>query len=78
MSEDIRWVEIDSWHLIASTFISRGSRWFVTTRCGLEREWNQTFLDRLPGGSEKSCENCLKYLVGDLDAPAPKKSRKAK
>jgi hypothetical protein len=79
MSEsDIRWVQFDSWHLIERTYISRGSRWFVTTRCGLEREWDQTFLDRLPGGSEKSCENCLKYKVGDIDEPAPKKARKKK
>jgi len=76
---DIRWVKIESWHVIEDTWIKPGgSFWLVKTRCGIEKMWDQTFLDRLPGGSEKSCENCLKYLVGDVDEPAPKKSRKAK
>lgn len=76
---NIRWVKIaeGSWHLIADTWLSRSSIWLVKTRCGLERMWDQTFLDRLPGGDEKSCENCLRLNSRDEAPPAPKKrSRK--
>jgi hypothetical protein len=66
---DVRWVKIDSWHLIEKTWIY-GTGWLVQTRCGLTRSWDQTFLDRLPGGDEKSCENCLKITVREIDAPA--------
>lgn len=84
---DLHWAKASdepdgSWHLIARTFISRASFYFMETRCGLERPWDQTFVDRLPGGDEKSCENCLLLLAGDVDTdsdPAPKKkSAKAK
>lgn len=79
----MQWVKIDSWHLIADTFIDRSSYWVVKTKCGLERMWDQTFLDRLPGGDEKSCENCLKLTIRELDEPAveepkAKRTRKAK
>jgi hypothetical protein len=77
---DIRWVRIESWHLIEATTLTRETNvWMVTTRCGIVKPWDQTFLDRLPGGDEQSCENCLALLAGDVDDPAPKKrSRKAK
>jgi len=78
---DIRWVRVgdnSSWHLVADTWISRGGIWLVKTRCGIERMWDQTFLDRLPGGSEKSCENCLKLLARDVDEPAPVKPKKSR
>ena len=74
---DMRWVEIDSWHIINTTRTD-GNQWFVETLCGLERIWDQTFLDRLPGGSEKSCENCLKINARAIDEPVVKKPRKAR
>jgi hypothetical protein len=76
----MQWVEIESWHLIESYSISEQGIPTVRTRCGLEQRSSAPFLDRLPGGKEKSCENCLKLVTRDLDhAPAaPKKARKAK
>ncbi len=69
------WVKIDSWHLIDVTFTTDAG-WRVVTKCGLERNWDHTFLDRLPGGSEKSCENCLVDHVLEEAPPAPKRTRK--
>lgn len=72
---DIRyWKPSDdaSWHIIASTGVS-GNDYSVSTLCGIERTWDQTFVDRLPGGGEESCENCLMKLAGDVDEPPKKK-----
>lgn len=78
---DVTWVKIEAWHAIADTW-AKDSGWFVQTRCGIERPWDGTSIDRLPGGSEEACENCLKLLTREVDAsidePAPKKSRRAK
>jgi hypothetical protein len=76
---DMRWVEIDSWHIVKETRTD-GNQWFVEMLCGLERIWDQTFLDRLPGGSERSCENCLKIHTRATDEPETpvKKTRKAR
>jgi hypothetical protein len=52
---DVKWVRIDSWHILAREEAQH-------TFCGLERPPGET-LDRLPGGSEKSCENCLIVLA---------------
>ena len=71
---DIRWVKIDAWHIIEDTWLPRGgANYLVKTKCGLERMWDGTFLDRLPGGKETSCENCLRSLAGKVDEPAPAK-----
>jgi len=79
MNAEMKWVQIDSWHLIAEYGLNAQGIPTVRTRCGLERRSSAPFLDRLPGGSETSCENCLKYLAGDIDEPAPKKkTRKTK
>jgi len=64
---DIAWTQIDSWHIIGDTWLTPNGTWMVKTSCGLERQWDQTFVDRLPGGSEKSCENCLRLLAGEVD-----------
>jgi hypothetical protein len=48
----------------------------MKTLCGLEKVWDQTFLDSLPGGSETSCENCLIIQVGGKEKP--KRVRKVK
>lgn len=73
----MQWVQIESWHLIESYAPNAQGIPTVTTRCGLSRKSSGDFLDRLPGGSEESCENCLKLLVREVDEPAPtKRSRK--
>jgi hypothetical protein len=77
----MQWVEIDSWHLIEHYGPNAQGIPTVTTRCGLVRKSSGDFLDRLPGGSEKSCENCLIVAVPappEEPEPAPKKARKAK
>ena len=46
--------------------------YMVTTLCGPPggpREWDQTSVDELPGGSETSCENCLKIYARRVDQP---------
>lgn len=76
---DTRWVKIDAWHIAEDTWLPRGgANYLVKTKCGIERLWDGTFLDRLPGGTEKSCENCLKLLAGSVDEPAPAKPRTAR
>ena len=78
---DMKWVKIDSWHLIESYGLNAQGIPTVVTRCGLSRQSSGDFLDRLPGGSEKSCENCLKLTVRELDEPEEEikpKARKAR
>lgn len=84
---DLHWTRVSNdgdtaWHLIDETYVTVGGQFYmVKTRCGLDKNWDQTFADRLPGGSEKSCENCLLLLAGDVDTdsdPAPKKASKKK
>lgn len=76
MDSNNKWVKIDSWHLMEDTHLTPNGTWMMKTVCGLERVWDQTFLDVLPGGSETSCENCLIIQVGDK--PKPKRVRKVK
>lgn len=60
-----RWVKIDAWHVLKDDFVSRGGLPMMTTLCnGTPRQWDGTFVDALPGGSEESCENCLIILAG--------------
>jgi len=73
MDENTKWVKIDSWHLIKETGLDRAGIPEVVTLCGLNRMWDGTFLDRLPGGEEKSCENCLIIKVGGKPKKASKK-----
>lgn len=82
---DVQWVKIESWHIIKETWFSRAGYQLVRTVCGLERMWDGTSIDRLPGGSEKSCENCLRINARGNDTPEedapeeqvkPKRSRK--
>lgn len=82
---DMKWVKIDSWHLIESYGLNAQGIPTVTTRCGLSQQSSGDFIDRLPGGDEKSCENCLKLEIRELDQPEPaaeepkpKRTRKAK
>ncbi len=74
---DVTWIKIDSWHILEGTWVE-GAVTVATTRCGITRPWDGTSLDRLPGGTETSCENCLKYKLGELDEPPKKRARKAK
>lgn len=83
---DVTWIKIDSWHIMRG-HETRGSVEIAETVCGLERMWDGTSIDRLPGGSEKSCENCLKIYTRANDEPdpvleivnvKPKRARKSK
>lgn len=74
---NIRWFQIDSWHLIKDIYQNSAGVPTVETRCGLKRMWDGTFLDHLPGGDEKSCENCLLLKVAD-EKPVAKRTRKTK
>ena len=79
---DIKWFKVESWHILKDSGISvGGSDWYAKSLCGvIQRPWDQAVLDRLPGGSEKSCENCLIVLSGEVDTskPAPKKRKSRK
>lgn len=73
-----QWTEIDgTWHLIDDTFVA-GSGWSVSTECGLNRSWNGVSIDRLPGGGETACNDCLAPVAEPEPAPAPKKRAKRK
>lgn len=72
----MQWIKIDSWHIIKTTWIQSGGTWWVSTLCGLKRPWDQTSLDSLPGGSEKSCENCLIVATGTPEEPKKPARRK--
>lgn len=86
---NIMWVKVESWH-IKKAFWPWAASYMVETVCGLQREWDGTEIDRLPGGDEKSCENCLRILARGVDeqvvaappepepVPAPKRTRKSK
>lgn len=75
-ANDLRWVKPSqdpdgSWHLIEKTYYTDAGIPMVLTRDHVyDVPWDGTYLDRLPGGSEKSCENCLVLLAGDVDEPA--------
>ena len=81
---DLRWTKVgdegpeNAWHLIEATWITRGGQFYqVKTRCGITSNWDQTFVDALPGGSERPCDNCLTLLAGDVDSSKKKSSKKA-
>lgn len=74
---NIMWIKVDSWHIKKASWPWAAS-YMVQTVCGLQREWDGTEIDRLPGGSEKSCESCLRILARGVDEPEPKKARKTK
>jgi hypothetical protein len=77
---DLRYAQVSddsAWHLVESTFVSRGGNFnMLKTRCGITSQWNSVSVDRLPGGDEESCENCLLLLAGDVDAPKEEKPKK--
>lgn len=74
----MKWVEIESWHLIEEYGLNAQGIPTVRTKCGLEQRSSAPFLDQLPGGKEKSCENCLKLAIREIDVPEEpvKKGRK--
>lgn len=73
----MQWTKIDSWHAIDATWVSNGYYW-VRTQCGMERVWDQTFVDSLPGGTEEACENCLIVVTGAPEEEEPKKPARRK
>jgi hypothetical protein len=52
----VKWVRIDSWHILDHEDAAY-------TLCGLGRPPGEV-VDRLPGGSATSCENCLIVMAG--------------
>ena len=73
---DVIWIKIDSWHIKKASW-EWASSYIAETYCGLQRMWDGTGLDRLPGGDEKSCENCLKIFArGSDEEPAEEKPRR--
>lgn len=78
MDSNNKWIQVVSWHLLADTRLTPNGTWMAKTLCGIERVWDQTFLDALPGGEEKSCENCLIVKVGGDPKKPTVKVRKKK
>lgn len=60
--DDLRWIKIESWHIVKSEFTSRGGIDMAETLCGLRAEG--VTLDERPG-NEASCENCLRIVTKD-------------
>lgn len=60
---EIRWVQVESWHIIRETWedVVNGTL-VVQTLCGLERMWDGTFATTFPP-DEKSCESCLRLAA---------------
>jgi hypothetical protein len=77
LQDQRRWVKLDDrnvdpkneWHLLDRTYLSDYGIPTVATKCGLTAAWNQTFLDRLPGGAEsestdESAHEACRDLIG--------------
>jgi len=60
--DGLKWVQIDSWHIVKTAFESRGGIEMETTLCGL-RTSGATHDERK--GNEATCENCLRILTKD-------------
>jgi hypothetical protein len=84
-----RFIKIDDdWHLIADTYIENAMQYHAKTACGLDVVWDQTFVDRLPGGNETMDETvhaeCREAIGAQLtgtqaeDEEPPKKKATAK